>query len=422
MNQAEASAVFEVLNQALDAHRRTLEALIDEATAEHIDAARAVGIAEERVGAAEDRLRLFVQQRTSEVSEAIRHAAAAEVAQLQGILIQRVEAANALTDRLGELRENLQRTLAELKDGPSAYQVALDEGFDGTPAEWLATLRGAPGRDAPVVESKDVAMDLALDESFRVLVRGADGVGILAPVWKAGIHREGALVQAHIGQFYRARADTAAEPGDSGDWERIGTAGFRLAPPWGEGRSYRPGDLFVRDFGLFTWTEAGAQLLVGRGAKGEPGLRGDPGWPGKPGTNGRDGSDIEVMELRGGTLAVVVRDANGALREHVLDLVPMLESCLELARDLADKARADVPELVRAHIEDVVLRHPRDPEAIPMRFFRGLWSGDRAFERGDVVVYGMGLWLARETSHGVIPGGKHDGAQLWRALVRWGDA
>lgn len=34
--------------------------------------------------------------------------------------------------------------------GESAYQIALDNGFVGTEAEWLASLKGAPGSDAAV--------------------------------------------------------------------------------------------------------------------------------------------------------------------------------------------------------------------------------------------------------------------------------
>jgi hypothetical protein len=33
-------------------------------------------------------------------------------------------------------------------DGRSAYQVAVDNGFEGTEAEWLASLKGRDGRDA----------------------------------------------------------------------------------------------------------------------------------------------------------------------------------------------------------------------------------------------------------------------------------
>lgn len=33
------------------------------------------------------------------------------------------------------------------EDGKSAYQIAVDNGFEGTEAEWLASLQGSPGKD-----------------------------------------------------------------------------------------------------------------------------------------------------------------------------------------------------------------------------------------------------------------------------------
>lgn len=35
------------------------------------------------------------------------------------------------------------------KDGKSAYQIAVDSGFEGSESEWLASLKGEPGDDAP---------------------------------------------------------------------------------------------------------------------------------------------------------------------------------------------------------------------------------------------------------------------------------
>lgn len=32
-------------------------------------------------------------------------------------------------------------------DGKSAYQIAVDNGFEGTEAEWLESLKGEPGKD-----------------------------------------------------------------------------------------------------------------------------------------------------------------------------------------------------------------------------------------------------------------------------------
>ena len=53
------------------------------------------------------------------------------------------------------------------KDGKSAYQIAVDEGFDGSEAEWLASLNGKDGQDG--VDGKDgkSAYQIAVDEGFE---------------------------------------------------------------------------------------------------------------------------------------------------------------------------------------------------------------------------------------------------------------
>ncbi|WP_313678458.1 hypothetical protein [Corynebacterium stationis] len=33
--------------------------------------------------------------------------------------------------------------------GKSAYDIAVDNGFEGSEVEWLASLKGEPGKDAP---------------------------------------------------------------------------------------------------------------------------------------------------------------------------------------------------------------------------------------------------------------------------------
>ena len=45
------------------------------------------------------------------------------------------------------------------KEGKSAYQVALDNGFEGTEAEWLASLQGEPGVSGVYVGSETPTED-----------------------------------------------------------------------------------------------------------------------------------------------------------------------------------------------------------------------------------------------------------------------
>lgn len=317
MKLQDVDALAAVIEQAIGQQRQMLEARIDERVKACIDADRAVELAREAVDETEDRLREILQQRTSEAVDAMRHAATEELARVHDLLLRRLTAADKLTEDLVGLREQL-ATLVP-KDGASAYDLAVTQGFQGSAADWLASLRGTSPTACQVAE------ELAENEDFCRVLRGEPGAGIEAPQWKPGIHREGGIVQAHFGQYFRALCDTTAEPYGSDDWQRIGCAGFHLAEPWHEGRSYEPGDLFVRDFGLFTWTAAGAQLLVGRGRPGDPGPRGERGKPGTDGKDGRDGAGFQAFELQGTTLAVVMRSTDGELQAATVDLLPVFE-------------------------------------------------------------------------------------------------
>ncbi len=174
--------------------------------------------------------------------------------------------------------------------------------------------------------------------------RGADGAGLEAPAWSPGIWREGATVQHHLGQFFRAQRDTADEPGAGDAWARLGTLGFRLAPPWVEGATYGDGDLFVRDFGLFLQHGGEASLLVGRGPRGERGVRGERG---EPGHDGRDGATLAGVELRDAALVVTWRDGGAAGRTHEteVDFEPLLVEALERNLHAAEEAARSIAAL-----------------------------------------------------------------------------
>ena len=106
---------------------------------------------------------------------------------------------------------------------------------------------------------------------------GPAGAGIDAPPYRRGaVYREGVVVQHNLGQYFMALRDTAQDPNGedfagSSDWTRVGSAGLRLAPPFSEGRQYRDGDLFVKDFSLFAWFAGEAWLMASRGRPGDPG-------------------------------------------------------------------------------------------------------------------------------------------------------
>jgi hypothetical protein len=211
--------------------------------------------------------------------------------------------------------------------------VALEARLAGIPAGE----RGTPGEPgAPGAPG-------ASGERGAPGERGLDGAGLFAPVWAPGqVHREGVVVQAFIGQHWRALADTAEAPGpDATTWERVGTSGFRVAGAWSDDARFVEGDLYVRDYGLFL-RSCGADTLVT--ARGRAGARGEPGERGAPGRDGRDGAPgdtLEALELRGTTFAFVWREgASGALRTHEVDATSALaELVRELVRDELGDAR-----------------------------------------------------------------------------------
>lgn len=63
-------------------------------------------------------------------------------------------------------------------DGKSAYQVAVDNGFVGTEAQWLASLKGATGADGR--SAYQVALDngfVGTEQEWLASLKGADGSG-----------------------------------------------------------------------------------------------------------------------------------------------------------------------------------------------------------------------------------------------------
>ena len=236
-----------------------------------------------------------------------------------------------------------------------------EPGLDGEPGR--AGVDGAPGKDGANGErgepgelgetgasGKDGAAgrDGADGASGR---DGEPGIGLNSPAWRAGVYRAGVIVQHHIGQHFRARVDTASEPPNATDWERMGAGGFRLTGGYAEGRQYLDGDLFVRDFGLFLWHAGEAHLWAGRGGRGEPGQRGAAGEPGKPGRDGLDGAVIEAAELRGTTLVFVQRRPDGRMTDYAVDLMPFVESSLWALKQSMEQQFKAMQENLEANLQ-----------------------------------------------------------------------
>ncbi len=241
--------------------------------------------------------------------------------------------------------------------------------------------------------------------------KGADGLGLDISAWAEGVYREGAIVQANFGQAFRALVDTAKGV-DSEDWERIGTNGFRLTGPYSADKTYQPGDLFIKDFGLFLHDGNEARLIAGRGPegkKGKQGPAGKDGLDGQDGADGKDGSQIEAMEIKDTSLVLVVKDADGQVKSFDTDLAPFLEAAVEVTKSLNDdhtKAQADEIEARVKSLWNNLNEHLTDQQAVPVRFYRGLWLPSTAYQVGDMVTYSSGQYLCRQSNTGVMPFGQ----------------
>ena len=107
---------------------------------------------------------------------------------------------------------------------------------------------------------------------------GPAGIGIDAPAWESRVYREGAIVQHYQGQYFKALQDTAAEPGDSPEWKRIGFAGIRWRGELVPGMQLQPGDHYREEASLFLVDHTCTpRLLNHRGERGPRGKAGPPG-------------------------------------------------------------------------------------------------------------------------------------------------
>ena len=246
-------------------------------------------------------------------------------------------------------------------------------------------------------------------------IKGDDGIGIDAPIWQPEVYRAGSIVQHNVGQYFKAVKDTAANPNDSDEWERIGSAGFRFTKAFDADAVYRNGDLFIKDFGLFGMFGGEVRCIVGRGAKGEKGLTGQAG---KDGQNGKDGSEVIGFESEGLSAALVVKSSSGELSTYSIDFNDVIKSQL-------DKLREHFEELSYDEVVDVVEKsltvHEIDTGATPLRFFRGTWSINDNYSAGDLVSFNGKLYVAKSSNASEMPTGGSitnplAGSEFWRYI------
>jgi hypothetical protein len=249
---------------------------------------------------------------------------------------------------------------------------------------------------------------------------GKAGIGLDSPMWSAGFpYTPGDIVTHNLGQTFRALVDAIEEPGQSTQWARIGTHGLRVAPPYAEGRAYADGDLFVKNRSLMVWQGDRETQLLGT-LKGDKGERGAAGRNGIDGNPGRDGAGFVALETRGTSLHLVMLEQDGDYSHHGVDLEPILSAAMEVCVDVT---RAGLPGMVDKAISGLVGDSSGADGASPVKWFRGLWRADLPYSRGDCVIYGAGLFVAREDSTNETPGGsplnRLAGNRAWRVMARW---
>ena len=316
-------------------------------------------------------------------------------------------------------------------------------------------LRGAPGADAPVITATDVAAVLVEAHSdalrgapgekgdrgpmadvpsaqaiAKVLVdehkqdlrgeTGASGLGLETKAYVEGsVHREGVFVTAHLGQNFKALRDTAAVPGESDDWERVGSAGFRLTGPYDADKNYQDGDLYIKDFGCFLHAGGKSTLLAGRGAKGERGLRGDNG------ADGKNGSSVIAGEQVGFKLHLMFCNDDGPEVDTITyDLESVVMDAVKAEREgLLVAVERVVKDIVDGAVHNKLYEHPADERATPIKFYRGLWQAGGTYYEGDVTVYGNVTYVCTvKKSVGDSPRpsvleNSSGGSKSWRSLL-----
>ena len=348
------------------------------------------------------------------------------------------------TEQIKKIEDDVfeQITLVKLKEGTPG--APGEDGKDADPEavaeiiveKYADTLKGEAGRDGQDgQDGRDVSVEEILnhaksDDDFLDSIKatdgqdgapgvpgadGRDGLGIETKAFSAGeVYREGSYVTSHFGQTFKALRDTVNDV-DSQDWERVGSGGFRFTGPVSKDFDYQDGDLFVKDFGLFLVVKGENKLVAGRGPRGEKGEKGISG------VDGRDGSQVEEVDLIDGSLVILSKDHEGNFSKKSVELTPILDMVAHIANDSVTAELELMPDIVKSIIDRTLTAHVDDPQAIPMRFFRGPWQGTDSYQTGDVVSYGMAIYIALNSSSGIIPEGgilnRQDAKKHWRMII-----
>lgn len=157
----------------------------------------------------------------------------------------------------------------DLPRGKSAYEIAKENGFDGTEAEWLASLKGAPGAAGTNGKDGENGETPYVGENGNWYI-GADDTGKPSRGAKGEAGKDG------VTPTFSIESVETGEPGTNADVTMTGDApnhGLKFVIPRGDkgdtGNTGSPG---------------------AKGDKGEPGAKGEPGSPGAKGDKGDTGA------------------------------------------------------------------------------------------------------------------------------------
>jgi hypothetical protein len=178
------------------------------------------------------------------------------------------------------------------KDGLSAYEVAVENGFLGSEKEWLESLKGDPGIQGPKGDTGSQGL------------AGKDG--------KDGIQGEKG------DQGDQGEKGEKGDKGDKGDQGIQGPQGSTGAtgPQGPQGEKGDKGDPFT--YADFT-AEQLASLKGEKGEKGDTGEKGDQGPQGEPGPQGPQGEKGDPGKVEG----ITAEDIGAAPAGHTHDYLPL---------------------------------------------------------------------------------------------------
>ena len=214
---------------------------------------------------------------------------------------------------------------AQGKDGRSAYEVALDNGFSGTVQEWLTSLKGADGKNGTDGKS---AYEIAVkngfsgtESSWLYSLKGEDGMNGLpgengkdgAPGKDGEKGADGKAATIKVGKVSTGSAPRVVNVGTENDAVLDFTlpvtdtgSGTGTGTPGKDGRSAYE---IALDNGFVGSESAWLESLKGKdgaqgpkGDTGERGLSGEKGADGAPGKDGEKGADGKAATVKIGTV------------------------------------------------------------------------------------------------------------------------